>query len=249
MAKIAEPKGRTYRIEDQTSVLPATKREHLLKHISNHTHAVRQSKKHVIDEAEDKDRKRQRCDAPPTDDTDRNERRQSEEPSAIQFAPPTIVEYLPMDVDAADISHETNNSRLNTASASMDQRVHIPAAHDAPILDPASQSQATAIPSKRRYPFGRDEARKRKKTGRYIDVRIYAERKDLEHTHEIRCALTPDGRLDLVSLSQKMNLTACQASRLDIIPKMVLASLSATGSRCQVTTLVWRTSCPGKGCY
>lgn len=51
-----------------------------------------------------------------------------------------------------------------------------------------------------------------------MNVRIYAEPKDLEHTHEIQCALTPDGRLDLVSLSQKMNLTMCQASRLDAIP-------------------------------
>jgi hypothetical protein len=124
-----------------------------------------------------------------------------------------------MDVDATNISHEIDHPRIDTASASTDQRVHIPAANVATISDPVSQSQATAIPRKRRYPFGRDEARKRKKTGRFIDVRIYAERNDLEHTHEIQCTLTPDGGLDLVGLSQKMNLATCQASRLDIIPE------------------------------
>ena len=143
-----------------------------------------------------------------------------------------------MDVDATNISHETDNLRIDTASASTDQRVHTPAANVAPTSDPASQSRATAIPNKRRYPSERDEARKKKKTGRYIDVRIYAEGKDLEHTHEIQCALTPDGGLDLVGLSQKMNLTACQASRPDIVPNIVLASLSPTGSGCEVTTLV-----------
>jgi hypothetical protein len=143
-----------------------------------------------------------------------------------------------MDVDATNILHETDNPPIDTATASTDQRVHIPAANVAPTSDLASQSQATAIPRKRRYPFGKDEARKKKKSGRYIDVRIYAEGNDLEHTHEIRCALTPDGGLDLVSLSQKMDLPACQASRPDIIPNMVLASLSSTGSGCEVTTLV-----------
>ena len=118
--------------------------------------AVRQSKKRVIEDAEDKDRKRQRCDeepcivrfAPPTDDTDRNGQRQSKEPSDLQVAPPAIVEHFHMDVDAANISHETNNSRIDTASASADQLVHIPAANTAPISDPASQSQTAAIPSK-----------------------------------------------------------------------------------------------------
>jgi len=36
---------------------------------------------------------------------------------------------------------------------------------------------------------------------------------DVEHTHEIQCALTPDGRLDLVGLSQKFNLATYQVSR------------------------------------
>jgi hypothetical protein len=80
-----------------------------------------------------------------------------------------------MDVDATNILHEINNPQIDMASASTDQQVHIPAANVTPISDPASQSQATVIPRKRCYPFRRDEARKRKKTGRFIDVRIYAE--------------------------------------------------------------------------
>jgi hypothetical protein len=127
-----------------------------------------------------------------------------------------------MDVDTANISHGANHCHIDTASASTDQLAYIPAANITPISDLASQSKTTAIPKKRSYPFERDEARKRKKTGAYIDVRIYAERKDLEHTHEVRCALTPDGGLDLESLSHKMNIRACQASRLEVIPNMVL---------------------------
>lgn len=110
------------------------------------------------------------------------------------------------------------------APASTDHPVHIPAANAAPISDPASQSSTTAIPRKRPHLFGGDGARKKKKTAGYINVRIYAERKDLEHTHEAQCALTPDGGLDLVSLSQKMNLTTCQASGLDVFPMYGLGS-------------------------
>jgi hypothetical protein len=158
-----------------------------------------------------------------------------------------------MDVDAASISHGTNNPRRDTASTSTDQPVRLPAANAAPVSNLASQSKTTAIPSKRSYPFVKkkgDEARKmkRKKTVGYIDVRIYAERKDLEHTHEIRCALTTDGGLDLVSLSHRMNFTACQASRLDII-LWSRPCLSSTGSGCSLKTLVWQASGPGKGRY
>lgn len=56
-------------------------------------------------------------------------------------------------------------------------------------------------------------------------MRVYAERKDLKHAHEIQCELTPDGGLDLVILSQKMNLSACQASQLDVVPICVLGML------------------------
>jgi hypothetical protein len=80
------------------------------------------------------------------------------------------------------------------------------------LSDLASQSSEIAIPSKRRNPFGGGGPRKKNKTERYVDVRIYAQRRDLKHIHEIQCALTPDGGLDLGSLSQNLNLKGCQAS-------------------------------------
>ncbi|KAF8259160.1 hypothetical protein EI94DRAFT_1707346 [Lactarius quietus] len=104
----------------------------------------------VINYVEDRARKRKHCDTPPTNITDREGQRHSKEPNTIQLAPPTIVH---MDVDAASISHGTNNSRRDTASASTDQPVRLPGANAAPILDLASQSNTTAIPSKRSYPF------------------------------------------------------------------------------------------------
>ncbi|KAH9016008.1 hypothetical protein EDB85DRAFT_1898423 [Lactarius pseudohatsudake] len=155
------------------------------------------NKKRTIDDAEDRNRKRQRG---------------SEEPSA-------------MAVDTPDISHGTTpaipkSPRIDTVPALTGHPAHIPAANAAPVPEPASQPSTTAIPSKRPYPFGGDKARKRKKkkTGGFINVRIYAERKDVDHTHEIQCALTPDGGLNLVSLSRTLNLTACQASRVDVVP-------------------------------
>ncbi|KAH9174098.1 hypothetical protein EDB89DRAFT_1904811 [Lactarius sanguifluus] len=166
------------------------------------------NKKRTIDDAKDRNRKRQRG---------------SEEPSAVQFAQPTTVEHIHMAVDTPNILHGTTlpaipkSPRIDTALALTGHLVDIPAANAAPIPEPASQPSTTAIPSKRPYPFSRDKARKKKKTGGFINVRIYAERKDVDHTHEIQCALMPDGGLNLVSLSQKMNLTACQASRVDVI--------------------------------
>ena len=87
-----------------------------------------------------------------------------------------------MDVDTANISHDTvppvipNSSQIDRAPALADHVVHIPAAHTASsISDLASQLSTTAIPSKWSYHFGRDEARKKKKTRGYINVRIYAE--------------------------------------------------------------------------
>ncbi len=107
---------------------------------------------------------------------------------------------------------------MDRAPALTGHLVHIPAENAGPLSEPASQPSMAAIPSKQPYPFSRDKAKKKKKKTRgYINVRIYAERKDVDHTHEIQCALTPDGGLNLVSLSQKMNLTACQASLVDVI--------------------------------
>jgi len=51
----------------------------------------------------------------------------------------------------------------------------------------------------------------------YVTVRLYKQRKDLEHTDEIECALTPDGGLDLVALSQELNVKGCQAGRCNVI--------------------------------
>ena len=74
------------------------------------------------------------------------------------------------------------------------------------------------IPRKRSYPFNKDVPRKKRKTERYVNVRIYVRQKDLEHMNEIECALMPDGGLDLVGLCQKLNLEGCQASWLNVIP-------------------------------
>lgn len=84
-----------------------------------------------------------------------------------------------------------------------------------PMSDTISQSSKIA-PSKRRNPFGEGGLRKRTKTKRYVDVRIYAQPRDIQHTREIKCALTPDGGLDLASLSQELNLKGCQASKFPI---------------------------------
>ncbi|KAH9012571.1 hypothetical protein EDB85DRAFT_1895431 [Lactarius pseudohatsudake] len=131
------------------------------------------NKKRTIDDAEDRNRKRQRG---------------SEEPSAVQFAQPTTVEHLHMAVDTPDISHGT------TPAIPKSPRIDAAPALTSHLVEPASQPSTTAVPSKRPYPFSGDKARKRKKTGGFINVRIYAERKDVDHTHEIQCALTPDGK-------------------------------------------------------
>lgn len=86
--------------------------------------------------------------------------------------------------------------------------------YNVPVLDPVCQPSKIVIPSKRRDPFGEGGSRKKMKIERYADVRIYAQRKDLEHTYEIQCALTPDGGLDLANLSQKLKLTGCKVSHL-----------------------------------
>src|SRR6266702_6016062 len=127
---------------------------------------IRQNKKRTMDDAEDRNRKRQR---------------DSKEPGAVQFAQPMTVEHLPMDVETPDILHGTtppvaqNSPRMDRAPALTGHLVHIPAANAAPISEPASQPSMTAIPSKRPYPFSRDETKKKKrKTGGYINIRIYA---------------------------------------------------------------------------
>lgn len=87
---------------------------------------------------------------------------------------------------------------------------------------PTCQKCEITIPSKRSYPFAQDAPsdvpRKKKKDERFIIVRVYQQRKDLQHTNEIKCALTPDGGLDLVALSHKLNVNECWVGRFDVIP-------------------------------
>jgi len=79
------------------------------------------------------------------------------------------------------------------------------------------QSSKIAIPSKHSYPFGKDVPRKKMKKQSYVTVRVYKQRKDLEHMDEIECTLMPDVGLDLVALSQELNAKGCQAGRCNII--------------------------------
>jgi len=117
-----------------------------------------------------------------------------------------------MIVDTPAISHGSTPSVIPN-NPHVDTAPDIPTANAALTLRRVSQSPKTAIPSKRSYPFIGDEPRKKKRTEIYINVRIYAKKNDVEHTHEIQCALTPDGGLDLVGLSQKFNLATYQVSR------------------------------------
>ncbi|KAH9026544.1 hypothetical protein EDB85DRAFT_1893409 [Lactarius pseudohatsudake] len=136
---------------------------------------------------------------PSTTAEDRNRKRQrgSEEPSAVQFAQPTTVEHLHMAVDTPDISHGT------TPAIPKSPRIDAAPALTSHLVEPASQPSTTAVHEQTTPTLQWDKARKRKKTGGFINVRIYAERKDVDTTHEIQCALTPDGGLNLRSLPPK----------------------------------------------
>lgn len=114
---------------------------------------------------------------------------------------------------AAEDSHDSIFP-VTSNSPRVDQE-SIPAGHTSAI---ACQSHRIAIPSKRSCPFGKDVPRKRRKKESYVIVRAYKQRKDLEHTDEVECALTPDGDLDLVSVSRKLSVRECQASRFNAIP-------------------------------
>ena len=95
--------------------------------------------------------------------------------------------------------------------------VPIPAANAGGMSTPTCQLSKVVVPSKRSHPFRKDRPRKKRKTDSYVIVRIYDQRKDLEHTDEIEYALTPDGGLDLAGLSEMLNVKGCQVSRF-IIP-------------------------------
>lgn len=107
-----------------------------------------------------------------------------------------------------------NSHRIDTVSALAQDRGSTPDANADPMSALACQSSKTTIPRKRGDPFSKDVPRKRIKTERSIKVRIYEKPTDLRHTDEIEYALTPDGGLDLVALSQRLKLEGCQASQL-----------------------------------
>ncbi|KAI0245495.1 hypothetical protein BJV78DRAFT_1158578 [Lactifluus subvellereus] len=138
------------------------------------------------------------------------------EPSTVQFMQPTAVEHSHSTVNTFHIPHESTppviptSPQMDMALALTHHQEHIiPTANADPTLDPASRTSEVAIPSKQSYPFNKDVPRKKRKTERYVN--------DLEHTNEIEYALTLDGGLDLVDLSQKLNLKGCQASQLSAI--------------------------------
>jgi len=111
-----------------------------------------------------------------------------------------------------------NSPRVDTASALTHDQDPIPTANAGHTSTIACQSHRIAIPSKQSCPFGKDVPRKKRKKESYVIVRAYKQRKDLEHTDEVECALMPDSDLDLVSISQKLNVRECQASQFNAIP-------------------------------
>ena len=179
---------------------------------------AQQKNKQSIDDLEDSDRDRKR------------KRSSKESISTAQFA------LRP----AAEDSHDSifpvtssNSPRVDTASALPQDQDPIPIANVGHI---ACQSHRIAIPNKRSCPFGKDVPRKRRKKERYVIVRAYKQRKDLEHTDEVECTLTPDSDLDLVSVSRKLNVRECQARRSNAIPLCRPCSLLLSGPGCPLFT-------------
>lgn len=165
---------------------------------------MRMQNKRAAEDTEDRDHKRQRC---------------TEEPNPAYLPPPTAAGHSHGAVDATQIPQDSappvasNSPRTDSTSAQHLKVESIPDVNDSLVSAPTCQPSKVAIPSKRRNPFGGDGPRKKVKTERYVNVRIYAQRKDLEHTDEIQCALTPDGGLDLACLSQKLKSKGCQVSQ------------------------------------
>lgn len=152
-------------------------------------------------------------------DEDRDKKREcrGEEQSTTQFLGAKGAE-----AEHAHTLHTPHKYTAPPASPRMDpasvHRGHIVIANDGLTPELAFHSSEIAIPSKRPYPFNNGVLRKKRKIERYVKVRIYKQRKDLGHTDEIECALTPEGGLDLVGLSEKLNIEGCQASCLNSIP-------------------------------
>ena len=163
---------------------------------------AQQKNKRSIDDLEESDR-------------DRKWKRSSKESiSTAQLAQRTAAEHSHDSI----FSVTSNSRRVDTVSALTRDQEPIPTANAGHTSAIACQSHRIAIPSKRSCPFGKDVPRKRRKKESYVIVRAYKQRKDLEHTDEVECALTPDGDLDLVSVSRKLNARECQASRFNAIP-------------------------------
>lgn len=150
----------------------------------------KQNKKRTAENVDDRDPKRRRC---------------NEEPIVAQLLQPTAEHSHKATDHPTDIIRIPHDPMPSIASNSPQIDVN-----DAPTSGPACRLSKVAIPSKRPYPYGEGEPRKRLRTERYANVRIYAQKKDLDHTHEIQWALTPDGGLDLASLSHKLKLKGCQ---------------------------------------
>lgn len=170
---------------------------------------MQQNNKRGIDNVEEQSRKRQRCSEEPT--------------SAVQLVESTLEghSHTHAPANASDTPHNpmplvtTNNPRMDTEPALTHNR--IPAANVGCTSASACQPAKTTIPSKRPCPFGKNVPRKKRKRENYVVVRIYEQRKDLEHTNEIECALTPEGALELQGLSQKLKVKESQASQLSVV--------------------------------
>lgn len=180
---------------------------------------TQQKNKRSIDDLEDSDRDRKR------------KRSSKESLSTAQFA----LGPAPEDSHDSIFPVTSISPRVDTASALPHDQDPIPIANVGHI---ACQSHRIAIPNKRSCPFGKDVPRKRRKKERYVIVRAYKQRKDLEHTDEVECALTPDGDLDLENVSRKLNVRECQARRSNAIPLYICrpCSLLLSGPGCPLFT-------------
>jgi|ERR1700742_79318 len=148
------------------------------------------------------------------DDSERKRQRLCEElTSTIEFThpTPTVNPHSEFHIPhKSTLPITLNGPRIDTAPATHDQE-QITAKNADRTSPPAYQSHTVTIPSKRTCPFGKNmPKKKRRKEG--LIVRIYEEGKDLQHTDEIECILTPEGGLDLAVLAQKLNVNKCQVS-------------------------------------
>lgn len=216
--------------------------------LTDNTSAVRGKEKRSSDNGEDRSPKRQR--------------RGGEPSGIIELAQSTAAKHSLSPADTFNVPQRpmfgvTPNSPETvtvTASAPIKEIELIPTANAGGMSAPTCHPPKAIVPSKRPYPFRKDVPRKKKKTDTCVIVRVYEQRKDLEHTDEIEYALMPDGGLDLAGLSERLNIKGCQVSRLIIPTRRCMAqtrySSSLKGSRRPLfTTLVQQVPCSGKRCH